>query len=164
MRWSLAVLLCAALPGVALAQESLGTHDFEGNASTWDAGKLDEKERHGGLRSLKLDGDGTATQKLVAADVRGKRVKVSGWIRGGGAPAYLWIHATGGKGSDVFDDLRKRGTTSAKGWTRVDVTMQVPHDADTVTWGVAATKGSAWFDDLAVTAGDERPQEIEKLK
>lgn len=163
MRFMLAICLSAAVGGVAEAQEALGTWDFEG-AKSLDQGKLDDKERHGGLKSLRLEADATATQTLDAAATRGKRVKVTGWVRTGGAPAYLWVKATGGSADNVCEDVRKRGTKNAKGWTRVEVTLQVPHDAEVVTWGLATGKGAAWFDDLIVTAGDERPQEIERLK
>ena len=157
------VMLCAALSGVASAQEALGTFDFESGAG-WTGAAVDDKERHGGLKSLRVDGDASVSQRLDAAAVRGKRVKVTGWVRTGGAPAYLWVRATGGTADNVGDDVRKRGTKSSKGWTRVEVTLQVPHDAEVVEWGLAGSKGAAWFDDLIVTAGDERPQEIERLK
>jgi carboxyl-terminal processing protease len=138
---------------------------------------VDDGVAAAGRRSLKVSQRRAAdyvrvgqTLSLAAAPGAGapRRVRVSAAVResepGGGAA--LWLRIAGGKGVLFLDsrgDGRDRplsdGSSSepnaplghAAAWSRRELELPLPDDADEITFGALLRgSGSAWFDDFAV--------------
>jgi hypothetical protein len=88
-------------------------------------------------------------QTIKADDYRGKRLRMSAWMKSENADsAHLWMRLDGAKlilGFDNMDDRAVRGTTD---WKKYEITLDVPENAVNVAFGVfVAGKGQAWVDD-----------------
>lgn len=174
---------CSESPTLPSADLNLGYEQVSFNVPQgWGYGGLpastfeieaDEEVVHGGRFSMKIENLGTgnygSTLRLIQPEhVRGKTVRVSGWIRTAdvNATAYaaspfagLWMrvdtpegNATGG-----FDNMSDRGPSGTTGWQRFELEIDVPQNATAVTIGtILVGGGRAWFDDLEITVNGRR--------
>ena len=117
---------------------------------------------HGGKRSFRIRGTGggpaAATNvSFDATPVRGKKLRLHGWIKTDGVTAGwagVWIRAEGGKRT-AADNMFGRGVTGTADWREATVEVDVPADAGLVIVGpMLAGPGSAWFDDLRIEIAD----------
>jgi erythromycin esterase-like protein len=104
---------------------------------------------------------GNAVATLPLKDAVGKRVRFSGYIRTQGVTdgfAGLWFRVDGptpGKAL-AFDNMQNRGATGDTEWTRYEIDLPVGADATNINYGMLLVgKGTAWFDDLAITLDDQ---------
>ncbi len=128
---------------------------------------LDTEAPHGGKRSLRID---AVSPKLYAAAgtrwpveaVRGKRVKVTAWMRTEDTVhAILWVRVDGPGGPLAIDNMADRPVAGTTPWTLREVHIDVAPDATGVVFGaVLAGKGRMWVDDFAVAAADVAPVTI----
>jgi erythromycin esterase-like protein len=146
--------------------EQLGNLDFEQGAANWQLigpeqadywFGLDHTLSHGGKRSAFLANKlpqpidmATAVQRVSVQAFRGRRVRISGYIRtnqvGSGAGLVAYVpQAT----SDYMQGRAIRGTT---GWTRYEIVIDVNGSGNRdeyVAFGLwLQGKGRVWLDDL----------------
>jgi len=118
---------------------------------------VDTTVKHSGKASAHIkfmatnaEGFGTLMQMFRADDYRGKRVRMSAWIRSEDADsAQLWFRLDGAKGMSGFDNMDNRAVKGTSDWKKYDLTLDVP--ATTVNIGFGAMvigKGQAWVDDF----------------
>ncbi|MCI0360314.1 MAG: hypothetical protein L0211_17705 [Planctomycetaceae bacterium] len=120
----------------------------------------DTDAKHGGTASGAIrsaadaDGFGTFTQGVQAAKYRGKRVRLSGWIKADGVAGWsgLWMRVDGKeKTALAFDNMNDRAVKDTSDWTQFQVVLEVPDAAEQIYFGcLLAGKGKVWVDDLAL--------------
>ena len=133
---------------------------------------------HGGTACLEISRDAVTKvqvcavyQSIAAASYRGRRVRLSGWLRfephdgsDSASSARIWIRSGGIPWS--YDDLGDHPVRSAA-WTHAQVICEVARDADFISFGGALyLKGKAWVDDLKLDVigpsgqGNEAPHPL----
>ncbi|MBK9030595.1 MAG: erythromycin esterase family protein [Myxococcales bacterium] len=112
---------------------------------------------HSGDHSLRVigtgDGAAMAGASLDATALRGKRVRLHGWVRtdGVGPPGWagLWLRVDGGAGG--LDNMSDRGLVGTSDWREAIASLEVPAGAERLVFGpLLVGAGTAWFDDLAL--------------
>jgi hypothetical protein len=124
---------------------------------------LDESVRRNGKRSVRIENTGpepvgTVQQALSAAPYRGKTLRFSGWLRTEGATgnvfgtgAGLMLNSMRGGYPHVYSQMQGNAVNGTTDWTRYEVVLTVPNDADHLEIGVLLFgPGNAWFDDAAL--------------
>lgn len=119
---------------------------------------------HGGAGSGRITakqlppGDKNAAplvQVLPAGPFRGKRVRLSGWLRTRDITtgwAGLWMRVdSAAKPNIAFDNMPDRGPRGATDWKQYEVVLDVAEEASDIFFGVIlAGNGTVWADDLKV--------------
>lgn len=113
-----------------------------------------------GVRCLKVVFQGdpkawvpfSAVQHLDAAPYRGKRVRVTAWIRAEGEKdfrASLRLRASRENGRSSLEDTARQPI--GKAWTKAEVELCVAEDATALTLSCFVRgAGTAWFDDIRI--------------
>ena len=104
----------------------------------------------------KPDGFGTLMQMADAGSFRGKRVRLSAWVKSekidGESWAGLWFRVDGDGRQNfslAFDNMQDRPIKGTSDWTRVSIVLDVPQEALQIAFGVLLNgKGQVWMDDL----------------
>src|SRR5688572_22057877 len=124
-----------------------------------DRSRRDGGAGHGAgtIRSTTADPLGLATiqQSIRAADYRGDRVRLSGFVKSGpgsvGATSGLWMRVDGPAGSESIDFMEGRAIEQGTDWTRYDVVLDVPRNAVGLSFGALLFRwGPMWLDDVAL--------------
>ena len=164
-----AALLCAVLVPRSLAQapDSLPI-GFERaaplvNSATYRL-QFDRQIKHGGESSLRIESTdarpdewGGAMQRFGADAYRGRRIRLSGYVRvadaaGGGT---LWMRIDGGTTGTPVDNMAGRGLTGTADWRRLEIILDVPPDAGRISVGALLSgPGTMWADDLDLSVVD----------
>jgi len=92
---------------------------------------------------------------LPVAELRGRRVKVSGWIKTENIaePGYasIWLRVDGASGSLSLDNMFQLGIRGTGAWKRYEYEREVSPAAVQVVFGTFVSRqGTAWFDDLRI--------------
>jgi hypothetical protein len=150
--------------------------DFEaaptesGFPSCWSGGgegyeiTVDQEVMRGGAASGRIgavedpssrEAFGALTQGISAEPWRGKRVRLSGWLRTREATtggAGLWMRVDPYTGPPLaFDNMSDRPVTGSTDWDRYEVVLEVPEEAKAVYFGALLSGGGTlWVDDLAL--------------
>lgn len=97
----------------------------------------------------KAEGFGTLMQIFKADDYRGKRVRLSAWMKTENADsAQLWMRLDGDKRMLGFDNMDSRPVTGTTEWKKYDMTLDVPEATVNIAFGAfVIKKGQAWVDD-----------------
>jgi len=173
-------LLSLALLTLALGSMAHATHS--GRVMTDDAPKgwfhagdhpqnyemgLDKVTKHGGRASARIrfiadkaEGFGTLMQTFKADVYRGKRLRMSAWMRTESADsAQLWLRLDSAKGMAGFDNMGNRGVTGTTDWKKYELTLDVPAETVAIAFGVLVSgKGQVWVDDFTFEAvGKDTP-------
>ncbi len=169
---SLATAL-VAISASTLAAQGYYNLDFEtllrGRLGVWPVGlsngfeyAFDDTTAASGRLSYRIrsltapDGAlGVTSILLPVADLRGKRIKVSGSIRTQTiiAPGYasIWTRVDGDAGILYLENMSRTQVNGTTGWTRYEYEVDVSPVATRVIFGTfLAGRGVAWFDDLRV--------------
>jgi len=97
-------------------------------------------------------GFGTLMQMVSAEKYRGKRVRLSGWVKANGVTdwAGLWMRVDGQDGSLAFDNMQDRPIRGTHEWKRFEVVLDVADGARGIAFGIllAGGKGQVWLDDV----------------
>jgi hypothetical protein len=120
---------------------------------------VDREVAHGGKASARLksiaaktSGFGTLMQTFQAETFRGKRVRMSGYARSQDVSdwAGLWMRVDGPRGEPLaFDNMQQRPIKATTEWTRYEIVLDVPAQAEQIACGLLLTgRGEAWMDDL----------------
>jgi hypothetical protein len=102
--------------------------------------------------------------------MRGQRVVLSGYLRAtGSAAAGLWLRVEGTRDGRAtllgFDSMDDRFVTAAAAWTPAYVALDVPQDADYVTYGVLMVgSGVVWGDDLQLDLASEELRDTNVIR
>ena len=128
---------------------------------------LDKAIKHGGRASAhisfiadKAEGFGTLMQAFKADVYRGKRLRMSAWMRTEGADsAQLWLRLDSAKGMVGFDNMGNHGVSGTTDWKKYELTLDVPAETVGVAFGVLVSgKGQVWVDDFTFEAvGKDAP-------
>jgi hypothetical protein len=119
---------------------------------------VDTTERHGGKASgfikAKADdpkGFATLMQTFRADDYRGKRLRLSGYVKADKIDQWagLWMRIDGETKTLGFDNMQDRGIKGTSDWKKYDMVLDVPKDSINIAFGILLVgKGQAWVDDL----------------
>ena len=121
---------------------------------------LDRTVAHGGsacasLKSVVAEtgGFGTLMQMFKADDYRGKRVRMSGYVKSKDASdwAGLWMRVDGAKKEETlaFDNMQDRAIKGTTDWKKYEIVLDVPESSEMVALGLLLSgKGQVWMDDL----------------
>ena len=120
----------------------------------------DEAEKHSGnasglIRATASPGPfATFTQGIQAEPYKGKRLKLSGWVKVAGVDrqAGLWMRVDGKEASPLaFDNMGGRPIRGTLGWKKYDIVLDIPAGAEEIYLGfLMSGPGRAWVDDLAL--------------
>jgi hypothetical protein len=119
----------------------------------------DETEKHGDKASgcVRSTGDGavgfgTLTQWFRADDYRGKRVRMSAFVKTAEVEgkAGLWTRIDGKEKTGLaFDNMMERPVKGTTDWKNYEVVLDVPAEAEEIFFGfLVAGKGRGWVDDI----------------
>jgi hypothetical protein len=116
-------------------------------------------EKHAGKSSgsVKSAGDGsgfgTLTQAFRADAYRGKRLRMSAYVKTDGVERQsgLWMRIDGkAKTGLAFDNMMRRPIKGTTDWKKYEVVLDVPDDAEEIYFGfLVAGKRQGWVDDIA---------------
>ena len=97
-------------------------------------------------------------QSIQAEEFRGRRVRLSGFLRTGeigeelptfGSSAGLWMRVDGPSGSESADYMMDRPIRQGSDWALYEVVLEVPQSAEGLTFGVVMKgTGQVWLDDV----------------
>ena len=131
---------------------------------------LDRNGPHGGnacayLKSVvpETSGFGTLMQMFKADEYRGKRVRMSGYVKAKDASdwAGLWMRVDGARKDEMlaFDNMEDRAIKGTIDWKKYEIVLDVPENSEMVAFGLLLSgKGQAWMDDLQFeTVGKDVP-------
>lgn len=116
---------------------------------------LDRQNQRSGKASLSLTSISpapagyAASQRIRATAWRGKRIRLSGWIRTAGTDrgGALWLRIDMANGDYVLDGVFE---SSSEVWKKREIVAAVPPDAAGISFGVRMNgKGQVWADDFA---------------
>ena len=96
---------------------------------------------------------GIVLQSVRADEYRGRRVRLTGWLRTAGdtadVQARLWMRVDGGRGPLASDCMLERPVVGTRDWARYAVVLDVPRDAVGISFGAGLTgRGQLWLDDV----------------
>ena len=95
---------------------------------------------------------GNLLQSILADEYRGKRVRLTGYIRTAGNEegAWMWLRADAPTMSRL-DNMGDRLIKHASDWRRAEIVMEVPENAQALFFGFALFgKGEIWADDVSL--------------
>jgi hypothetical protein len=105
-------------------------------------------------------GFGTLMQSINAGEYKGKRVRLSGWVKAAGIAQWagLWMRVDGPPpaGSNLpaslgFDNMQDRPINGTLGWKRHEIVLDVAPEATFISFGILLSGvGQAWIDDLSL--------------
>ena len=141
-----------------------------------------EARPHGGRACVEIRRDsvnikqdlGPLSRKIDARPYRGRRIRLSGWLRFtpqpslpefGSARLWLRVDRSGGR-NGFYDDLDTHPIRSSE-WKSARIIGEVASDADSIAFGPALDAyGAMWADDLSLDAlgpigeGDQPPRAL----
>lgn len=121
---------------------------------------LDTKVYHGGKASgyiksrgsATADGYGTLMQPMKADNYLGKRVRLSGYIKGSNVEgtAQLWMRVEDKQRVLLsFDNMDNRPITGTTDWKKYEIVLDVPENSLGIAFGLLLSgQGQVWIDDL----------------
>jgi hypothetical protein len=139
-----------------------------GPTDAYSAG-VDSAERHSGHGSGLLECTvwdvevfGTLMQTLRADAYRGRRLRLSGYLRTRDVEgsARMWLRVDGPDASPIaMDNMAKRPVRGNTEWSRYEIVLDVPAVAVQVAYGaILGGKGRLWVDDLRLeVVGNDVP-------
>ncbi len=124
---------------------------------------VDTSVKHNGragahIKSIgeKPEGFGTLMQIFKADSYRGKRVRMSAWMKSENADsAQLWMRLDGANSKMLgFDNMDNRPVKGTSDWKKYEITLDVPEETANIAFGaLVAGKGEAWVDDYELEVG-----------
>ena len=154
--------LCAlAAPALyAFADLPAGWFKAGSHPAEYEMGLDESVHRDGGKASAtvksvaaNLHGFGTLMQMTQPGEYLGKRVRLSGWVKSDKVTdwAGLWFRVDGANPnvSLGFDNMQDRPIKGTTDWTRYEIVLDVPKEAQRLAFGILlGGAGQVWMDDL----------------
>ncbi|MGH8220739.1 MAG: hypothetical protein ACREUT_19575 [Steroidobacteraceae bacterium] len=136
-----------------------------GNAPTDYTFALDTTAAASGKRSALItaksrarpDGFGMLWQIIAADNYRGRRLRLSGYLRTQAASrAQMWMRVDGPDGKTLaFDNMDSRPVTGTTGWRQYDIVLDVPSDSVDIAFGfLLISTGKVWGDEFKLEKVD----------
>lgn len=133
------------------------------NPEAYDMG-ICEDVYHSGTRCAQIrcvdksdDGFGTLMQTFDATKYRGKRVKLSAFVRCQNVSRWsgLWLRVDAGTQMVSFDNMQDRPICGDQDWQSYDIILNVPESSTGISFGILlAGPGQVWLDDVELTVVD----------
>ena len=157
---ALAFLIACANANFALAQDGLPLNWQQSGSRPQDFEVVvDEKVKHAGKASARIDFMGerfagfvTLTQTFKADAYRGKRVRMSAWVKtkSPDSHAQLWFRLDAPKRMPGFDNMANRPIKGITDWQKYDLVLDVPEDVVAIVFGMMSfNQGTIWVDDFS---------------
>lgn len=137
------------------------------NPKAYDMG-ICEDVCHSGTKCAQIrcadtadDGFGTLMQSFDATNYRGKRVRLSAFVRCKNVSRWsgLWMRIDAGSQMVSFDNMQDRPICGDQDWQSYDIVLNVPDDSTSISFGILlAGAGHVWLDDVqfAVVESDAK--------
>ncbi|HTB61813.1 MAG TPA: hypothetical protein VLC06_28330 [Polyangia bacterium] len=123
---------------------------------------IDRAVRHRGQASARLKsngesptGFGSLMQMSSADEYRGRRVRMSAWVRSEKVvgPSGLWMRVDGPGGDATkplaVDTMQGRGIVGTRDWQRYEIVLDVPTESVDIAYGAHLSGGGTlWIDDV----------------
>ena len=95
-------------------------------------------------------GFGTLMQTCGVGGYRGKRLRLSGFLKStDAAGAGLWFRVDGSAGKTLsFDNMSRRAINGTTDWKKYEIVLDVPEGSESLYFGILTTTGELWMDDL----------------
>lgn len=171
LTFSALALIVYASPAAILATEIEGdwitsgsrpkAYDMGLDTETWAVGESSRT-----IKSIKkrVSGFGTLMQKIPADEYRGKRIRLSGFMKAEGVKdwAGFWLRVEGKKGRRLlaFDNMMRRPIRGTQNdWTQYRLVLDVAEEAEAVAYGFLLNGvGQIWADGFELeVVGDDVP-------
>jgi hypothetical protein len=97
-----------------------------------------------------VDGFGTLMLSVLADQYKGKRVRLSGFVKSTDLTGWagLWMRIDQGHKRLAFDNMYNRGITGTSDWKKYEVVLDVPPTATNIAFGILlADAGEVWLSD-----------------
>lgn len=166
MRSYFSLLLAAGLllPVIAAAEAPAGWF-LAGTDPTAYKVSRDASVTHDGKKSASLTsigaskGFGTLMQAFVPRDYRGKRVRLSAWVKASDVKdwAGVWMRVDGADKKVLsFDNMQSRAIKGTKEWSRYEVVLDVGDSATNVAFGLLLSgEGTLWISGISMQPVDK---------
>lgn len=134
-----------------------GGETYERTSDTQEphGGKHCGRIRHTGKDASDMPDFASFTQNIPAAELRGQRVRYSGFLRTDKVEsgfAGLWMRVDGKDENArglTFDNMAERAPHGTTGWKEYAVVLDVPAEAEKIHFGALLSgNGTMWVDDL----------------
>jgi hypothetical protein len=99
-------------------------------------------------KTQSVDGFGTLMQSIHAEQYKGKRVRLSGFVKSQGVMSWagLWMRVDQGKEMVAFDNMQGRPIKGTTDWQRYNVVLNVPPDSTGISFGILLDgAGEVWL-------------------
>jgi hypothetical protein len=97
-----------------------------------------------------IDGFGTLMQGFAADKYRGKRIRMTGYMKSKDVKEWagFWLRVDPKKGQSVaFDNMFNRAIKGTTDWTKYEIVLDVPNEAYKIFFGaLLSNSGQIWFD------------------
>ena len=165
MRTVFSLLLVAGLfePAFASATAPAGWFLAGSDPKSFQTSR-DPAATHQGKKSAILEsirtpkGFGTLMQNFDAKDYRGKRLRLSAWVKSSNVKdwAGVWMRIDGSDMKSLgFDNMQNRPIKGTKAWTHHDVVLDVPESAAQIAFGILLSgEGKVWISGVEFQAVD----------
>ena len=105
-------------------------------------------------------GFGMLMQTISADKYRGKRLRLTGYIKSKGVKQWsgLWMRVDGKKYLPLaFDNMQDRPVKGTSGWQKVEIVLDVPEKAVSIAFGLLLMGGGqVWVDDIQLETVDHK--------
>ena len=106
------------------------------------------------------NGFGTIMQDFAADAYRGKRLRLTGYVRTADITGWvgLWMRIDGPNSEPLgFDNMQTRPVKGTQNWQQYSIVLDVPVTAKNIAFGMLQSgAGQSWMDDLAFEVVDNR--------
>lgn len=108
----------------------------------------------------KINGFGTLMQNCLPDKYRGKRVRMSGYVKSENVKGWagLWLRIDSEKSGETlgFDNMGDRSITGTTEWKKYEIVLDVPMKATNLAYGALLySTGQIWFDNLSFEIVDD---------
>ena len=119
----------------------------------------DAKNHHSGSASVCLQSSGyksdwnTLLQVCKAGNYLNKRVKLTAWVRTAGLKGHasFLFRVDEYSGTIRPDNMKEQSFTGNNKWHKVEMTLDIPETATSLTYGVLLSeKGEVWMDNISI--------------
>lgn len=105
--------------------------------------------------SITKEGFAAAIQSIKPDEFRGKRVRLSGYLKSEGVAEWagLWLRIDSEDPAIMleFDNMDDRPVKGTSDWTKYEIVLDVPSEAAEIVFGFFLNgKGQIWADDLEI--------------
>ena len=154
-----AITTLAVSPLLATAASPQGWFLAGNDAASYSMAR-DSTVSHGTSNSGRLasiqasKGFGTMMQSIDASDYRGKRMRLSAWVKANDVKRWagVWMRVDGENvqaGSLAFDNMQDRPIKGTQDWTKCDVVLDVANSARGISYGILLDgEGTVWMSDV----------------